>query len=346
MKTVIYITVIIAALASVAYAGWRFRFRDEPDESIVLHGNVDLRQVDLPFNGQQRVAAVFVEEGDRVGRGQVVARLETDRLEAAVAEAAARAEAQRRVVERLDAGTRPEEIEQANARVAAAEADVARTKAEYDRLKALTGTGATSTKEIDESRSAFDSAAATLRLHQKALDLAVAGPRAEDRAEARATLAALEAQLTLRRRELADAELRSPVAGVVRNRILEPGEMSAPGAAAMTIAVTDPKWVRAYANERDLGKVRPGAPAAIAVDAYPGQEFDGWVGFVSPVAEFTPKSVETAELRTALMYEVRVYFRDPADELRLGMPATVHLRPARPTGQPTAAGIPETQPTN
>jgi HlyD family secretion protein len=82
-------------------------------------------------------------------------------------------------------------------------------------------------------------------------------------------------------------------------------------------------------NEPDLGKVMPGMAAVVTVDAYPGREFDAWVGFVSPVAEFTPKNVETPELRTSLMYEVRIFFRDPDDALRLGMPATVCMREGR-----------------
>jgi HlyD family secretion protein len=81
-------------------------------------------------------------------------------------------------------------------------------------------------------------------------------------------------------------------------------------------------------SEPDLGKVRTGMQTSVAVDSFPGRRFDGWVGFVSPVAEFTPKTVETTELRTSLVYEVRVFVKDPQNSLPLGMPATVHL----PTG--------------
>ena len=83
--------------------------------------------------------------------------------------------------------------------------------------------------------------------------------------------------------------------------------------------------VRAYVSEPDLGKLRPGTVATVTVDSFPERHFEGWVGFVSPVAEFTPKAVQTEELRTSLVYEVRVFVKDPADDLRLGMPATVHL---------------------
>ena len=83
--------------------------------------------------------------------------------------------------------------------------------------------------------------------------------------------------------------------------------------------------MRAYVAEPDLGKVRAGMTAFVSVDSFPNQRFEGWVGFISPVAEFTPKSVQTQELRPSLVYEVRIFVNDPSDNLRLGMPATVHL---------------------
>jgi HlyD family secretion protein len=101
--------------------------------------------------------------------------------------------------------------------------------------------------------------------------------------------------------------------------------MVSPQRPVFSLALIDPKWIRAYVSEKDLGKVRPGAVASVTVDSFPDRRFAGWVGFISPVAEFTPKAVQTTELRTSLVYEVRVFVKDPADELRLGMPATVSL---------------------
>jgi membrane fusion protein PltH len=128
------------------------------------------------------------------------------------------------------------------------------------------------------------------------------------------------------RQQLADAQLVAPVDAVVRTRVMEPGEMASPQKPVFTLAITDPKWVRAYVSEPDLGKVHSGAAASVMVDSFPDRRFDGWIGFISPVAEFTPKSVQTEELRTSLVYEVRVFVKDPSDELRLGMPATVYLK--------------------
>jgi HlyD family secretion protein len=333
-----FLPIVVLLVLVVAAGGWWFAHRRGGPGGLVLYGSVDLRQVDLPFTGQQRVAAVLVEEGDRVAAGQVLARLDADRLIAAAAEAEARVASQRQAVARLENGSRPEEIAQAKANVAAAEAELARAKSDYDRLRPLDATRAASPDEVERAKWNLEAAAARRDAQRQALQLTLVGPRDEDKAEARAMLASLEAQLAARRKDLDDAELRSPVAGVVRSRVLEAGEMAMPNVPAFTIAVTDPKWVRAYAHGPELGALKPGTAASVGVDAFPGRAFDGWVGFVSPVAEFTPRQVETPELRTSLVYEVRVFVRDPDDALRLGMPATVEIRPGQP-----AATRPSTQ---
>ena len=162
-------------------------------------------------------------------------------------------------------------------------------------------------------------------MNQRALDLAVIGPRQEDILQAEAQLKANEAQWNFLRQQLADAQLMAPSDAVVRSRLMEPGEMASPQKPVFSLAITDPKWVRAYVSEPDLGKVHSGMAASVVVDSFPNRRFEGWVGFISPVAEFTPKAVQTEELRTSLVYEVRVFVKDPSDELRLGMPASVYL---------------------
>jgi HlyD family secretion protein len=185
-----------------------------------------------------------------------------------------------------------------------------------------------SRQDLDSARAALEVAEARLAVNRKALDLQVAGPRKEDIAQAEAQLRSDQAQLALLRRQLADTELHAPLGGVVRSRLVEPGEIASPQKAAFTVAITDPKWIRAYVAEPDLGAVREGVAASVTTDAFPSRPFAGWVGFISPIAEFTPKTVETEELRSSLVYEIRVFVKDPADQLRLGMPATVHLAPA------------------
>jgi HlyD family secretion protein len=164
---------------------------------------------------------------------------------------------------------------------------------------------------------------AQLKVKEKALNLALEGPRKEDIAAAKNALEALKASLSLLKIRLADMTLISPASGVIQNRNLEPGEMASPDRPVVTLALIDPKWVRAYVPEPDLGRIKLGMTAKILSDSFPDQTFDGWIGFISPVAEFTPKTVETEDLRTKLVYEVRVFVHDSKDLLRLGMPVTV-----------------------
>jgi HlyD family secretion protein len=333
MRRSVLLVALLAAAGVAAGLAWWLTHRGRPTPDLALYGNVDLRQVQLAFNNSERIAAVLVQEGDRVRQGQTVARLDTSRLEPQVAQAEAQVAAQRYVVERLHNGSRPEEIAQARANVESARADTVNARRQYQRLNRLSSGRAASQEELDRAKDALDVAEAKLVVSQKALDLAVAGPRQEEVAENEARLRGYEAQLAFLRRQLADAELVAPVDAVVRTRILEPGEMSSPQRPVFCLAITDPKWVRAYVSEPDLGKVHPGMAASVAADSFPGRRFDGWVGFVSPVAEFTPKPVQTEELRTSLVYEVRVFVKDPSDELRLGMPATVFLPLDQPPPQ-------------
>lgn len=334
-------SILVAALAAIVIAGglayWLMRPPSAPKE-IVVFGNVDLRQVDLPFNGTERIAAVLVQEGDRVHQGQILARLDTSRLEPQVAQAKAQLAAQQAVVDRLHNGSRPEEVAQARAALDSAKADAENARRQAARFRSLiaaSGGRAASQQDLDNANAALDVASAKVVSQQKALDLAVVGPRKEDVAQAEAQLRAEQAQLALLKQQLADANLIAPVDAVIRSRLMEPGEMASPQRPVLSLAITDPKWVRAYVSAIDLGRIRSGEIASISVDSFPNRRFEGWIGFISSVAEFTPKTVQTEELRTSLVYEIRVFVKDPDDQLRLGMPATVFL-PLTPA--PTPAG--------
>jgi HlyD family secretion protein len=245
-------------------------------QELVLYGNVDLRQVDLAFNNSERITAVLVQEGDRVRRGQILARVDTSRLAPQMAQTAAT--------------------------VTLDDVNVANARQQYERQRSLwasSGGKGVSRQDLDNAKAA--------------LDVQTAHRQADG------------AQLTLLRQELNDAILVAPMDATVRSRIMEPGEMVSPQKPVLLLAITNPKWVRVYVGETDLGKLQPGMHSSVSVDSFPGRIFPGWVGFISSVAEFTPKTIETEDLRTSLVYEVRVFVKDPADQLRLGAPATVHI---------------------
>jgi HlyD family secretion protein len=332
---------VLVLAAAVATGLWWWLARPPARTQLTLYGNVDLREIDLPFHDSERIAEVLVQEGDHVHRGQVLARLDTRRLEPLVQKSQAMVAMQSAAVQRLLNGNRPQEIAEARAAQASAQADASNAQAQYQRVQSLAQSSAgraVSRQDVDAARAAYDSAAARLQSAQKALALERIGPRREDIDEARAQLLADQADLATAQAQLADAQLLAPLDTVVRSRLVEPGDMATPSQPAFTLAITDPKWVRAYVDEANLGRVHEGMAAGVSVDSFPGRRFAGWVGFISPEAEFTPKSVETTQLRSSLVYEVRIFVHDPQDELRLGMPATVSLQPVSPTQGAPANG--------
>ncbi|KQW91779.1 hypothetical protein ASC94_17025 [Massilia sp. Root418] len=329
----VLVLVLVLVLAAVAAAAW-YAMRPPAAEGLLLYGNVDLRQVSLAFNGSERIASLSVQEGDRVRPGQVLGKLDTTTLALRIAESRARAGALEQTLARLRAGSRPQEVSQARAQTAEAQAEADLAAKSLVRLQGLAQGPvgrAVSLQDVDNAAARSKAAQARLEGARKAQELVQAGARKEDIAQAEAQLAAAQAQTAVLAQQLADAELRAPIASVVRARLMEAGDMASPQRPVYTLAITDPKWVRAYVRETELGLVQPGMAASIAIDSLPGQAIAGKVGYISSVAEFTPKTVQTEDLRTSLVYEVRILAEDKDDRLRLGMPATVRI--ARPAAQ-------------
>ena len=327
MNKILVIVATGLVLAIAVLAGWYFTRQQGDTDTLVLFGNVDIRQVSLAFNGSERIADMRVQEGDRVEAGQVLAMLDTRTLLLQIGQAEAPIDVQKQALLRLKNGTRPEEIAQARADVAAARADADLAAQQLKRLQNIEqdSGSAVSQQDLDSARSRRKVALAQLANRRKARQLAVIGPRKEDIAQAEAQLNVSQAELALLKHQLSLYELKAPINAVVRSRLLEPGDMASPQRPVYALAITDPKWVRAYVSEADLGHVKPGMDARVITDSHPDQSIRGRVGYISSVAEFTPKTVQTEELRTSLVYEVRVFVEDVADRLRLGMPATVHI---------------------
>ncbi|MEJ2564378.1 MAG: efflux RND transporter periplasmic adaptor subunit [Gammaproteobacteria bacterium] len=325
IKFLLPLLLILIAAGTAGYLFWHRADNNDTGNTLTLHGNVDIRQVQLAFNGSERISDMRFQEGDRVKKGDLLASLDKTRLQHATDQAAARVAAQRQVVAKLKAGTRPEEIRQLRAEVEAARITAANAERTSRRLAELTTRKLASQEQADNARAAADAGKAKLRAVEESLRLAEAGPRKEDIAAAEAILKADQAQLALVRRQLADADLYAPAAGVIQDRLLEPGDMATPQRPVYTLALTNPLWVRAYVGETDLGRIHPGMRASVHTDSFPEKSYDGWIGFISPTAEFTPKSVETREVRTDLVYQVRVFVCNPQNQLRLGMPAVVTI---------------------
>ncbi len=322
--------VLIASLVSAGYWWW-LQKKKPVDESpnLVIYGNIDIREVNLTFHGTEHIVTMTAWEGDHVKEGQLLASLDKTGFIADVDRVEAQVAAQQQLVSKLLAGSRPQEIKEAQARVNEAQILLHEAQRTRDRIKSLKDKKVVSQQQLDDADVAVASSRASLKVTKETLGLVVEGPRVEDIASAQATLKSLQAQLALAQKQLNDADLYAPAEGIVRDRILEPGDMASSQQPVYTLALNDPLWVRAYLPESSLGKVALGMTAQVSTDSYPGKTYQGWIGFISPTAEFTPKNIETPELRTRLVYQSRIFVCNPDNELRLGMPATVTI----PLGQ-------------
>lgn len=293
--------------------------------NVTVYGNVDIREAQLAFNNSEHIKEILVEEGDSVKKGQLLAQLHTELLEANLTQAKAALLAQQLLVNKLEAGSRPQEIEKVKAELEAAKARAKAANDTYQRMQKLLKDNLASQDNVENLHSLAKAATAQVAAIKASLALLKAGPRQEDIAIAKAQLAARQAAVAQANQRLKDASLYAPDFGIIRNRILEPGDMAFPQTPVLTMAFTDPIWIRVYLSETVLGKVKPGAKATIQTDSFPDKTYTGWVGYISPTAEFTPKNIQTSELRTRLVYSARILVCNPNGELRLGMPATVSI---------------------
>ncbi len=295
------------------------------DNQLRLYGNVDIRQVQLAFQESGRLMQLYVQEGDKVKKGALVAEIDAVRYQANLDKVTAEMAAQQQVVKRMKAGSRPQEIARARADVRSWEARVKDAEITLHRLQRLVKKNATSQQKVDDATTTYTAAKESLEAARQSLELSLIGPREEDIAAAVAKEQSIRAAVTRAAKELADTKLYAPGNAVVRDRIMEPGDMAFPGTPVLSLAQTDPLWIRVYVPETDMGRIVSGMRAEVTTDSYPGKKYRGWIGFISPTAEFTPKNVETEALRTRLVYQARVFVCNPEDELRLGMPATVRI---------------------
>jgi HlyD family secretion protein len=316
--------------AAVGVSIWSRIQEQESAKSLTLYGNVDIREVELSFRVPGRLQTMVFDEGDSVVAGDLVAEIDPEPYREALAVEDARVQQAQANLEKLESGSRPQEV--ARARAAVREAQAARDDAqrELKRQDGLLETGASSEKLRDSARARRDEAAAVLASAQEALALAEEGFRAEEIAAARADLAAARALRELSETQLQDTKLAAPSSGTLIARIREPGSMLGSGVPVYSLSLRDPIYVRAYVDEPHLGALAPGTKVRIGTDSS-DEVYEGQIGFISPRAEFTPRSVETTALRTDLVYRLRIVVRNGDPGLRQGMPVTVHV-PLGPAG--------------
>jgi HlyD family secretion protein len=383
------LTVLGGLLVMLAAALW-WSFRPGNDAAALhISGNIELTEVDLSFKLPGRIEELLAEEGATVEAGQLLARLDTDELDRQRAREEAGVSAARSALDQIRAaiawqeqtlegdlalrraelaaaesrhqellnGSRPQEIEAAQAVLAEAAAHERQARMDWGRAQKLYAGDDISTAQYDQFRARAESAAAASRRASGQLALVREGPRREQIEQQRAAVDRARAALRLseagrldlerRRKEalmreaeirraiaqlglldvqLSERVLRAPAAGLVLSRSAEPGEVLAGGATVLTLGLIRKPWLRGYIGERDLGRVRPGMTAEVTTGSYPGKTYAGRVSFIASEAEFTPKQIQTADERQKLVYRIKNELGNPNQELKLNMPADAVIR--------------------
>jgi len=323
-KKILLLAVVATVLLLALYLTFRIGFGTDSDTT-QIYGNVDIREATLGFRVAGRLSDIRVDEGARVRAGDVLAELDREPLLNSLHQAEANVAALQASNDLLHQGYRQEDKQQARAQVAAAQAALTEAERQLTRLRTLKPHGAATQSGIDIALSQRDQTAAKLHIAQAETRKMESGFRPQEVAESDANLAAARSALAAAGLAVADATLKSPSDGIILTRAVELGELVQVGTSAFTLSLTRPVWVRAYVAEPQLGYFPLGAKVTLWTDSRPDTPYHGVVGFVSPDAEFTPKAVETTDLRTSLVYRIRIVVKDADAMLRQGMPVTVRL---------------------
>lgn len=325
MKKIFSVLILLATAAGGFYY-WKEYVRPREDgKELKLFGNVEIRQVLLGFRVSGRLEKIYFEEGERVTSGDLLGTLDPVPYEIKKMEARAALHQTRANLEKMTHGYRTEEIRQAVARRDQIKASLDLAEKDFERLSRLFTEKAIAKKDLDNITSTRDSLRAELASAESALALTREGYRMEDIRAAEAGVELAEAQLKSAENSLSDTRLYSPSEGTILTRVTEPGTVVSAGQPVYAVMLANPVQVRAYVTERQLGRVRPGMEGKIFTDSWP-DPLEGTVNYIASDAEFTPRQVQTENLRTDLVYRIRLLVGDNRDgRLKNGMPVTVLL---------------------
>ncbi len=322
MKKILTIVLIVTSLVGIL---WRYQHPSNPESIMVLYGNVDIREVNLGFRVAGKLSTLRFDEGDTVQVGEVIAQLDSEPYQLQVANASASVKSLKALLKLKETGNRPQEIAQAKAQVLEQQAAVTNTTKLLQRAEKMHSINGISDQDLDNAKANAQETAARLSAAQQKLDLLEAGFRTEDIAQTKANITQAEATLASAELQVKDTILTAPSAGVILTRAQEVGAILPTGATIFTLSLQKPVWIRAYIHEVDMGKIHPGTVVDVYTDSRPDKPYRGQVGFISPRSEFTPKTVETTQLRTSLVYRLRIVVENPDESLRQGMPVTIKL---------------------
>lgn len=323
MKKKLTIALIILLISFISYKIYSNIFLKN-ENNLTFYGNIDTRTVNVGFRFLGKIENITKDEGEIVKKDEILVKLDTASLEKSLEELNEKIFASKLELSKLQTGYRQEEILEAKAAMEEAIENLNKTKDTYNRQANLFKTKSTSEENFTISQLNYKQALATLDKAKALYELRKNGYRDEDIKIQESNLKSLEIQAEKLKIDLNDSIIKAPVDGVVLTRFKEIGAITNAGESILEIAKTDEFWVRAYIDEKNLGNIKPGLKMSIQTDSR-DENYEGVIGFISPVAEFTPKNIETQELRADLVYSFRVIVKNPDDKIRQGMPVTLKI---------------------
>jgi HlyD family secretion protein len=333
------VILLAGVIAAGVYYYPRLIKKPAPVNQLTLSGNIEAHESLVGFKVPGRIVDLPIEEGQQVEQGALLARLDDADYKQRVSIDEATVRVRDSSLALTLAGTRQQEVKAAQQTMKDAEADLDEKKIDNQRAQQLFVKDEVSAQERDLTATALKRAEAIFKASQQRYNEAVEGSRKEDIAIAHANLNEAGANLGLSQVNLGYTVLRAPFAGVVTVRQAELGEVVSPGSPVITLSDLDHIWLRAYVAETDLGRIHWGQEATITTDTYPGKQYHGRISFISPDAEFTPKSVQTYKERVTLVYRIKIDIDNPNHELKPGMPADtrIDLASGKQSASPSAA---------
>ena len=335
MKKRIIITIFIILFVSVGLLVY-FGQRNNQQKELSYSGTIETTQAKLSFQVPGRIALVNIQEGQAVTNNQIIAEL--DRAEfvsrsdqgKANLDRAQKAKQQLETVLDISKRTLPAEVARAKANVAGVQDTLKDAEKNYKRFEELFGKGVVTEKERDSVKLVYEVAKSKLTESESVLKLAQGNLARIDAAKqdietSIAQINASKAALNQASIQLGYTQLKSPMDGIVTSRNIEPGETVNAGREVITISDLSRVDLKIFVDETEIGKVKPNQKVEVRVDTFPGKSYIGYVSFISPEGEFTPKIIQTKKERVKLVYLVKVSIVNPNFELKAGMPADALL---------------------
>ena len=335
MKKGVIIAVLVVIVAMVV--GYALLIHQDLDPR-KAHGTVDIKDSLLSFERSGKIIQLTVEEGAPVRKGDILARLDSTELDHQMRIQFAQCEAAQALLTQYQNGYLPEERDSALALVNKSQAAVDLAYITYQRNASLLKSRSVSQQDFDSAKASYEQAQATLAEAKAQLALLEKGYRDEIISAQAAQVSACKAQLAYLNYQISEqGVISAPFSGTVRTRTHELSDYVGAGETIFALTDEDHKKIRIYLSDAQLLLIKLGQKVSIEVPYAP--PLTGTIAFISSTAMFTPKSVQTEDLRADLIYEVSVEVTDTEHILRFGQPITVYLQGEAPSHapQPTAA---------